>query len=41
MDAETAKMTPEEKSLLDIIFAGVVLNIVWLFGVLLALLKIK
>ena len=33
-------MTPEDKSLIQILAFGVILNILWLFGLLAALVKI-
>jgi hypothetical protein len=33
-------MTPEERALLQILAAGLIINIVWLVGLLLALVKI-
>jgi hypothetical protein len=34
------QMTPEEKTLLEVVWAGLMINIVWLIGLVFAILKI-
>jgi hypothetical protein len=34
-------MTPEEKNVIDIVFIGLMINVVWFIGLLMALLKIR